>query len=107
MRIVFEKDYLYEIFSTGKAKKKKYSFQPQVIKQYIKTVNILRAAPNTETLYQFKSLHYEKKSGDLKDIETVWVNDQYRLEFKTSTEGEDPNIITICSLFDLSNHYKK
>ncbi|MCF8222821.1 MAG: type II toxin-antitoxin system RelE/ParE family toxin [Bacteroidales bacterium] len=107
MRVVFKKDYLLELFTVGKAKKKKYSFQPQVVKQYIKTVNILKAAPNIETLYQIKSLHYEKKCGKLKDIEAVWVNDQYRLEFKTSIEGESPNIITICSLLDLSNHYKK
>lgn len=107
MEIVFEKEYLYELFTTGKAKKKKYSFQPQVIKQYIKNVNTLRAAPDTEYIYRIKSMHYEKKSGDLKNIEAVWVNDQYRLEFQTSTEGEDPNIITICSLLDLSNHYKK
>lgn len=107
MKIIFEKNYLNELFTSGKAKKKKYSFQPQVIKQYIKTVNILRAATNTESLYQFKSLHYEKKTGDLKSIEAVWVNDQYRLEFQTSIEGEDPNTITICSLLDLSKHYKK
>lgn len=107
MEIEFEHDYLLELYTEGKTKNKKYRFQPQIIKKYIKTVNYLRNAPNTEFLYKLKSLHYEKKSGDLKGIEAVWLNDQYRLEFKTRIEGEEPNTITICSLLDLSNHYKK
>ena len=106
MIIEFEKEYLKQLFTTGKTDKKKYSFQPQVVKQYIKTVNILRNAANTEVLYQFASLHYEKKSGNMNNIEAVWVNKQYRLEFKTRSEGKEPDIITICSLTDLSNHYK-
>ncbi|MCB2196973.1 MAG: type II toxin-antitoxin system RelE/ParE family toxin [Bacteroidetes bacterium] len=107
MEIEFEHDYLQELYTEGKAKNKKYRFQPQIIKKYIKTVNLLRSAPNTEFLYKIHSLHYEKKSGDLKEIEAVWLNDQYRLEFKTRIEGEEPHTITICSLLDLSNHYKK
>jgi len=107
MLIEFEKEYLEQLFTKGKADKKKYRFQPQIIKQYIKTVNILRSAKNTEILYQLKNLHYEKKSGNLSDIEAVWVNKQYRLEFKTRTIGKESAIITICSLTNLSNHYKK
>ena len=107
MKIEFERDYLLELYTEGKAKNKKYRFQPQVIKKYIKTVNSLRSAPNTEFLYKIKSLHYEKKSGDLKGIEAVWINDQYRLEFKSRIEGKEPDTITICSLLDLSSHYKK
>jgi proteic killer suppression protein len=54
-----------------------------------------------------KSLHYEKKEGDLQGIEAVYVNNQYRLEFNSRKEGENPNIVIICSLLELSNHYKK
>ncbi len=107
MIIEFEKDYLEELYTLGKAKKKKYRFQPSIIKQYKNTVDKLRVAQKIEDLYPLKSLHYEKKTGDLKDIEAVWVNEQYRLEFKSRTEGEEPEIITICSLTELSNHYKR
>ena len=107
MEIVFEKEYLYELYTNGKAKNKKYSFQPQVVKQYVKTVDKLKAAPNAEFLYQLKSLHYEKKYGNLGGIEAVWVNRQYRLEFRITISGEEPDLISICSLKDLSNHYKK
>jgi proteic killer suppression protein len=107
MVLEFEKEYLHQLFVEGETKEKKHRFQPQIIKQYTKTVNTLRSAPNIEFLYKLKSLHYEKKSGDLQDIEAVWINDQYRLEFKSHVEDAEPDIITICSLIDLSNHYKK
>lgn len=107
MEIEFDKEYLQELFEDAKTSDKKHRFQPGIIKKYIDTVNILRAASNTEMLYKFKSLHYEKKGGDLGGIEAVWVNDQYRLEFTTRTEGDEPPAIIICKLLDLSNHYKK
>jgi proteic killer suppression protein len=107
MKIEFEKEYLRELYEEGKASGKKYRFQPQVIKQYIKTVDLLKNAPNTEFLYKFKSLSYEKKVGDLKGIEAVYVNLQFRIEFTSRIEGEEPDIVTICSLTELSNHYKK
>ena len=107
MEIEFDKEYLRELFEEGKPSTKKHRYQPEIIKKYTQTVNTLRAAPNTELLYKFKSLNYEKKGGDLGGIEAVKINDQYRLEFVTRIEGEAPPFITICKLLDLSNHYKK
>jgi toxin HigB-1 len=107
MEIIFEKEYLQELYTEGKAGKKKYRFPKQVIKQYKKAVERLELAQNIEELYQINSLNYEKltNSKHKKDIESVRVNNQYRIEFRSRTEGEDPNIITICSLIELSNHY--
>jgi len=107
MKIEFEKEYLRELFENGKTSDRKHRFQKQLINQYIKTVNILRQAPDTDFLYKFKSLHYERKEGNLKGIEAVYVNMQYRLEFSSRKEGKEPDVITICSLSELSNHYKK
>ncbi len=107
MEIEFDKEYLQELFEDGKSSNKKHRYQPGIIKKYISTVNVLRAASNTESLYGFKSLNYEKKGGDLGGIEAVKINDQYRLEFVTRIDGEEPPIITICRLLELSNHYKK
>ncbi len=43
--------------------------------------------------------------GDKQGIESVRVNDQYRIEFNSSVvAGEE--ILTICNILDLSNHYK-
>ena len=107
MKIEFEKEYLEELYTEGKAKKKKHNkFPKSVITQYIKTVNRLKTALNTEELYQIHSLNYEKLIGDKKGIESVRVNRQYRIEFISRIVGEEPNIITICSIIELNLHYK-
>lgn len=54
MEIEFDKDYLLQLYEDGKTDSKKHRFQPQVIKQYIKTVDTLKAAPNKEFLYKLK-----------------------------------------------------
>jgi proteic killer suppression protein len=107
MKIEFEHEYLRELYEEGKASGKKNRFQPQVIKQYKKTIDRLGDVNKIEDLYAFSSLNYEKLSSDKKGLESVRVNDQYRIEFQSRTEGEVPDMITICSIIKLSNHYKK
>lgn len=106
MKIEFEKDYLKQLYEDGKAKGKKYRFQPSVIKQYKNSIDKLRVATRIEELFLFKSLNYEKLVGDKKGLESVKVNHQYRIEFYTTIEGEEPEIITVCSIVEHSNHYK-
>jgi proteic killer suppression protein len=105
MEIEFVEEYLEQLYVDGKARSKKHRFQPQVIKKYKESIDRLRAAKRIEELYVLKSLNYEKLSGDKKGIESIRVNDQYRIEFISRKEGEDPNVITICSITELSNHY--
>lgn len=106
MEINFEKDYLKELYENGKARSKKHRFQPNVIKKYIQTIDKLRVAKSKEELYPIKSLNYERLIGDKKGLESVRVDGKYRIEFLTTLEGEEPNSITICSIIELSNHYK-
>lgn len=106
MKINFEKDYLKELYENGKARNKKHRFQPSLIKRYVQTIDKLRVANNTEELYPIRSLNYEKLVGGKKDLESVRVDGKYRIEFRTTLEGEEPNSITICSIIELSNHYK-
>lgn len=106
MKIVFEKDYLEQLYIDGKAKGKKYRYQKGVILKYKQTIDKLRVADRVEDLFPLKSLNYEKLIGDKKGLESVRVNQQYRIEFRSSVEGEEPDTITICSIVELSNHYK-
>jgi len=106
MEIIFEEEYLRDLYEEGKARNKKYRFQPQVIKRYIQTIDKLRAAKNTEELYPIKSLNYEKLIGNKKGLESVRVDNKYRIEFKTEMKGSAPHTLTICSIIELSNHYK-
>ncbi len=104
MQIVFKQEYLSSLYYNQTADKK-HRFQPEVIKKYIKVVNILKNAKVVEDLFPFNSLNYEKLSGDKAGIESVRVDDKYRLEFQTErVEGEV--IVTVCSIFELSNHYR-
>jgi len=104
MQIVFKQDYLSRLYY-NQAVDKKHRFQPDVIKKYIKVVNILKNAKVVEDLFPFNSLNYEKLSGDKAGIESVRVNDKYRLEFRTEkVEGEV--IVTVCNILELSNHYQ-
>lgn len=102
MQIKFTQDYLRELYEDGKAKNKKYRFQKDIIKRYKNTIDKLRAAENIEDLYQLTSLKYEKLTGNKKGFESVRINDKYRIEFVSATDG----FVTICSIIELSNHYK-
>ncbi len=105
MEITFEQDYLRELFYDGRAKDKKHRFQPQIVRKYIKVLNLMESLDSTQDLYRFASLHYEKLVGDKAGRESVRVNDQYRIEFRSEIVGKE-RLITICNILELSNHYK-
>ena len=75
-----------------------------VIKRYVKVVNYLKAARRIEDLFLIKSLHYEKKKGDLKGVDAVWINPQYRLFFYSTPD--ETGIIVNALLFEISKHYE-
>lgn len=81
MNIVFDKEYLSDLYFNGKTNDKKHRFQPEVVRSYQKAVVILANAERIEDLYVFKSLNYEVLVGDKKGISSVRCGRQYRLEF--------------------------
>lgn len=105
MEITFDKPYLADLYYDGKCSDKKHRFQPQIIRKYIRVVDILRATVALEELYRINSLNYESLSGDKQGIKSVRVNDQYRIEFST-TQSATETVVTICNILELSNHYK-
>ncbi len=104
MQIVFKQAYLYDLYC-GQTPDKKHRFQPEVVKKYIKVVNILKRARGVEDLFPFHSLNYEKLSGDKAGIESVRVDQKYRLEIQTEIIGTE-TIVTVCNILELSNHYQ-
>lgn len=100
MVVTFDKDYLRELYETGKGDKK-HRFQPEIIKRYKKGIDYLKCANKIEDLFLLPSLRYEILKGDKVGISSIRVNDQYRIEFTVSE-----SIITVCNVLDLSNHYK-
>ena len=94
MFIEFEDKALEDLFTTGST----------IIKRYVKVVNYLRAAERIESLFLIKSLHYEKKEGNLKGVDAVWISEKYRLLFKTSPD--ENGIIVNAILTEISKHYE-
>ncbi len=107
MKIAFEKEYLRELYDNGKTTDKKHRFQPQVVNGYVKCVRALIKAKQTEHLYLINSLNYERLKGDKKELSSVRINDQYRLEFREVVDKTNDTIgVIICSLTNITNHYK-
>ncbi|MDR3340809.1 MAG: type II toxin-antitoxin system RelE/ParE family toxin [Candidatus Symbiothrix sp.] len=105
MEITFDKKYLEELYYAGKTTDKKYRFQPQIAAKYKKTIIILKSVSCVEDLFLYNGLRYEALHGDKEGLESVRVNDQYRIEFKT-TKVVSETVVTICNIVELSNHYK-
>ncbi len=90
---------------TGKTSDRLYKRLPQdIIKRFIKVVNYIKAVRRLEDLFSIKSLHYEKKKGDLNGVDAVWINNQYRLLFYSSPNEE--GIIVNALIFEISKHYE-
>ena len=105
MNIEFDNAALEELYTCGSTQDHQYKRLPKdIIKRYIKVVNYLKAARRLEDLFLIKSLHYEKKKGDLNGVDAVWVNAQYRLFFYSSPD--DSGIIVNALLFEISKHYE-
>ncbi|MFV0346087.1 MAG: type II toxin-antitoxin system RelE/ParE family toxin [Bacteroidales bacterium] len=106
MNVEFEKKYLAELYENGRTSEKKYRFQPQIIKGYLKCVKALLSASKMEDLYGYKALNYKEMKGNKKGLSSLRINDQCRLEFREITNITNQTIVEICSLVDITNHYK-
>lgn len=105
MNITFENTALEELYTTGRTQDHQYKrLSKHIIKQYVKVVNYLRAARRLEDLFLIKSLHYSKKVGDLKGVDVVWINDQYRLLFYSSPN--ENGIVVNALIIEISKHYE-
>ena len=106
MEVKFEKEYLYELYKTGKTTDKKYRFQPQIVNGYLKCVKALDEATRIEDLFRYNALRYEKLKGDKQGLSSLRINDKYRLEFREMINSNNIFEVVVCSLVDITNHYK-
>ncbi len=100
MEIKFEKEYLRELYENGVAKDKKHRFQPNIVMRYQARIRTLERAARTEDLYTLHALHYEKLKGDKAGLESIRVNDKYRIEFRT-TQIVSETMVTVCNIVEL------
>lgn len=105
MIIEYSKAYLRDLYEEGQCKDKSHRYQPNVIKKYQKRVDTLMAATRKEDLFPLKSLGFEALRGEKEGLFSVKVDMPYRLEFSLKEECGKA-VLTICTLQELSNHYK-
>ena len=105
MLVVFDKEYLQELYTKGSSKDKKHRFQPQIVKIFILTIQLLKRVPNVMELTRYGGLHYEHLIGDKDGFSSIRINNQYRIEFKeTILEGK--SIAEVVNITDISNHHQ-
>ena len=105
MIVIFDKQYLCDLYEKGKSNDKKHRFQPYVIEKYKERIDTLKKANRIEDLFLISSLNYEILQGDKQDISSIRVNLKYRIEFTVDINDTD-SVLTVCNILDLSNHYK-
>ena len=96
MIVIFEKDYLRELYENVLGK--------QVTKGFKRGIDYLKWASRKEELFTINSLHFESLHGDKQGLFSIRANLDYRIEF-TIKETIEEQILTICNIVELSNHY--
>lgn len=105
MIVTFDKEYLRDLYEKGKTTDKKHRFQPDIVKRYRSRIKTLENAERIEDLFPIHSLSYKVLKGDKAGISSIRVNDQYRIEFRVTDNEVDP-IVSVCTILELSKHYK-
>ena len=105
MEVTFDKIFLKELYEIGRTSDKTHRFQPEIIRKYIRIIDLMISQNDTMALLKYNALHYEKLKGSKVGLSSVRVNDQYRIEFEEKTVANQI-IATICNITELSNHYK-
>lgn len=106
MEIIFDKEYLRDMYKTGQCADKKHRYQPGVVRKYIDVINLMIYVSDVMGLTRYNSLRYERLKGDRAGLSSVRVNDQYRIEFREYVKDGE-SVATICNITELSNHYSK
>tara|TARA_R110002020_G_scaffold113518_8_gene261090 strand:- start:12888 stop:13184 length:297 start_codon:yes stop_codon:yes gene_type:complete len=96
MEIRFANDGL-ALIETDQAHKTR--LPPNVIVSARRKLQFVRSATDERDLRNWKSLHYEKLTGDRVDQKSIRINDRWRLVFLLDRDA-NPNIITVLAIED-------
>jgi proteic killer suppression protein len=102
MEISFEKEYLRELYTTGKTTDNEHCFPPEVVEIYCQMIDLLESVAIVEDLYRYRAVHYQELQGDKEGIESVNINDRYRIEF-ISNRVYSETVATVCDIVEFIN----
>jgi proteic killer suppression protein len=103
MRVIIEDEYLVLLYKNGETLGKP-KFNRAIELGFIKRVNQMEQAVNTNTLRALKSLHFEKLSGNLNGKCSIRVNEAFRIIFRVEKDGNNTKLEVIC-IEELNKHY--
>lgn len=97
MEVEFKEPWYADIENNAVAASKKLSVE--VIKSARRKLQVLRSAPDERTLRNWRSLHFEKLSGDKQGLYSIRLNKQWRMVFDMDKTCV-PAKITVLSIED-------
>ncbi|PLW96747.1 MAG: plasmid maintenance system killer protein [Marinilabiliales bacterium] len=106
MKIIFEKEYLEELYFYGYTRKKKYRYPSGIVRKYVFVIELIKRSDSIAQLYQNHSLQIKKLKGNKKNVESIRISLKYRLEYKIIYEIRSDKEEEIVSIIELSNHYE-
>lgn len=103
MEVEFRTEELVDLYKGKKPKSKEFKSNQSLVRNYIKTVKKIQAAPDLNTLKRINSLNLENLTNHPKGFSSVRIDGKYRLIIElVSDETEEVNLIGI---EEISNHY--
>ncbi|MEI6226156.1 MAG: type II toxin-antitoxin system RelE/ParE family toxin [Deltaproteobacteria bacterium] len=90
MKFRFASRRLHALYTRGAGARR---YPPQVVDGFFEVLRIIDAAAGMSDIYAFKSLHFEKLSGDRSGQRSLRLGRQWRLIVTVDVELERPEII--------------
>jgi len=108
MNVVFKDQQLEKMYKNGKETGKPV-YGPEVVKAYVKKIDILYAAANSVDVANFRSLHLEalKKEKQYRGFHSIRVNDKYRiiLKFIKAKNPGQKDSIEVSEIYELTDYH--
>lgn len=102
MEFEFKDKNLFDLYTKGKSRK--YRFEKNVIKNFVKRVASIENANTIFDLRKPPSMRFEKLEG-YQNRFSIRINDQFRLEFDIDFEDENKTKGKV-EILTISKHYK-
>lgn len=102
MEFEFKDKNLLDLYTKGKSRK--YRFEKNVIKNFVKRIASIENANTIFDLWKPPSMRFEKLEG-YQNRFSIRINDQFRLEFDIDFEDENKTKGKV-KILTISKHYK-
>jgi proteic killer suppression protein len=92
VRYRFSDKHLEALYTADKGAEK---YEPGVVKAFFRVMALIGSMPDIRDLYQFKSLRFEKLSGDRQGQHSLRLNNQWRLIILIETDDLGNQVVVI------------